>query len=145
MAYTSRDSEIRCLLAKIDPDNYGAAEYNTGFVNMGNYHRAVAEIHTGDMAGGATLNADLEEGADALGVQRNTLKSITQLAQVLGDADDTVIIEFQTEEFNVDGGFEFLNLEVTVGVAAVDFTALLWGIIPVYPPVPLTLITEVIP
>ena len=145
MAYTSRDSEIRCLLAKIDPDNYGAAEYNTGFVNMGNYHRAVVELHTGDMAGGATLDIDLEEGTDAVGTLRAIVKQINTLTQAGGDANDTVIMEFQTEEFNVDAGYEFLNVEVTVANAAVDFVCLLWGIIPVYPPVPLTLITQVVP
>jgi hypothetical protein len=144
MAYTNRFSEGACLLAKIDPDSYAAAEYNTGWVLMENYHRAAVVIHTGDMAAGATLDCDLEEGIDATGSTRANLKSITQLTQAGGDANDTVIIEFQTEEFDVDAGYEYLNVEVTVGTDAVDFVCELWGIEPRYPPVPTTLVTEVV-
>ena len=143
MAYTNRDSEVRALLGVIYPDNYGIAEYNTGFVNMGNYHRGIVEIIVGDLAQGATLDVDLEEGTNAVGAARANLKASTQLTAA--DGDDVVLMEFQTEEFNVDGGFEFLNVECTVAGGVVDFCALLWGIIPVYPPVPLTLITEVVP
>ncbi len=144
MAYTNRFSEIACLLGKIDPDNYAAAEYNTGWVLMENYHRAVLMVHTGDMAVGATLDIHLEEGIDAVGSTRNNVKVATQLSQANGDENDTAIVEFQTEEFNVDGGYEYLNAEVTVGGGAVDFVAELWGIEPRYPPVPLTFITEVL-
>ena len=105
----------------------------------------MVELHTGDMAQGATLDIDLEEGNDALGTLRAIVKQINTLTQAGGDANDTVIMEFQTEEFDVDNGFEFLNAEVTVANGAVDFVLLLWGIIPVYPPVPLTLITQVVP
>jgi hypothetical protein len=132
------------LLGIIYPDNYAAGEQNTGFVNMENYHRAVAEIYVGDLAATATLDADLEEAQDALGTGRANVKSITQLTQAGGDGDDVVVVEFRTEEFDVDNGYEFLNLEVTTANAAVDYCAVLWGIIPRYPPVPTTLITEVV-
>ncbi len=137
--YTEKFPEVYCPLAKIDPASY-AAEQNTARAAVGNYHRFGVLLSVGAMAGGATLDLDIEQHTLAVGgtTKNITGKSITQLTQAGGDGNCLVWVECQTEELDVDGGFDYVSVEVTPAVGAVIFGAVLFGAIPRYPPCPTT-------
>ncbi len=144
-SYTETFYEVHCPLAKIDPASY-AAEQNTARVFVGNYHRFGVLLSVGAIAAGGTLDMDIEQHtASAGGTTKNiTGKSITQLTQAGGDGNDLVWVEVQCEELDVDGGFDYVSVEVTPATAASIFGVVLWGLIPRFPPVPTTNWTETV-
>lgn len=144
--YTARFSEMFCPLASMHADSFAAGEHNSGYVALNNYHRAVILIDVGDLAATATLDVDLEQATSTAGAGAKAItgKSITQLTQAGGDSDDLVCMELRTEELDVDGGFDCINVEVTVANAAAEFSVWIFGYEPRFPPVPVTGWTEVV-
>lgn len=138
-SYTETFYETHCPLAKLNPASQ-TVEQNTSRVNVGNYHRFGILLSVGAMAGGATLDMDIEQhNAAAGGTTKNiTGKSITQLTQAGGDGNCLVWVEVQCEELDVDGGFHWVSAEVTPANAAVIFGVVVFGYIPRFPPVPVT-------
>lgn len=145
MAYTERWSEVNEVLAHIPADSE-TVEVNSGYVYMGTKHRGVILISVGDMAAGATLDADLEQAQDAAGTGAKAItgKSITQLTQAGGDGNQVVIIELRSEELDPDNGFEYINLEITPAVGAVEFAAFILGTVPRYKAVSTTNVAEIV-
>ncbi len=145
MSYTQRFTEGMELLGVLNPASQTVVQ-DTGNLLTENVHRGVAIIHVGVMAGTATLDADLEQASDTTAGTRKAItgKSITQLTQAGGDGDQVVVIEWRAEELDVDGGFEYVNLEVTPASAAVIFGAQVWGVVQRFKPVSTTNIEEIV-
>ena len=143
--YTEKFPEVYCPLAKIDPASYNS-EQNTSRVNVGNYHRFGVLLSVGAMAGGATLDMDIEQHNAATGgtTKNITGKSITQLTQAGSDNNSLVWVEVQCEELDVDGGFHWVSVELTPASAATICGVILFGAIPRYPPVPVTGWNEIV-
>ena len=145
MSYTERFTERHCPLARINPASY-TTEQNTARAYVGNYHRVFVLLIVGAMAANATLDVDVEQHtASAGGSTKNvTSHSITQLTQAGGDGNQLVGIEIQTEELDVNNGYDYLSVEVTPAVGAVICGCILFGIIPRYAPVAATAWAEVV-
>ena len=145
MGYTEQFSEVNAVLETLDSDARAAGNYNTGWVSVSTYHRQAIILNTGDMAQGATLDLIIQEATDVAGAGVLAIagKAITQLTQAGGDGNDTVVIEVRSEELTP--GYSFIRAQATVANAAVDMAVIVLGIIPRYPPVPLTNVTEVVP
>lgn len=144
--YTARFTEQVAFLDRMDPDSFPAAEYNSGYNLLQQYHRAVVILMVGDMGTGATVDMDIEQATDTSGTGAKAIsgKSITQLTQAGSDSNKVVVVEIRTEELDVDGGFDCINAEVTVGTEAVELALLILGTEPRYPPVPTTTLEEVV-
>jgi hypothetical protein len=147
MAYTNRVSEDLYPLASHDPRTRQVATHVSAYVNLEEYHRAWLFLHVGDMGANATLDAGIQQAQDATGtgVKAITGKTITQLTQAGGDGtDDLLCIELQTEELDVDNGFEFVRFYVTIAVADCDYSAALFGTISRFKPVATTNWAEIV-
>ena len=145
MSYTERFSEVSAILGPLYPDARAAGNYNSAWASVSTYHRQGVILIVGEMAQGATLDLIIQEAQDAAGAGVLAIagKAITQLTQAGGDGNDVVIIEVRSEELTP--GYDFIRAQVTVANAAVDLAVIPLGIIPRYPPVPLTNVTEVVP
>lgn len=143
--YTVRFSELAYPLGMQYADSFGAGNHDTNWVSLQNYHRAVILINVGDMAQGSTLNGGIWQATTtAGGGTPAVVKSITELTQAAGDGDQLICMELQTEELDVDGGYDCIRLRLTVANAAVEFGAWVFGISPRFPPVPTTNWEEVV-
>jgi hypothetical protein len=113
---------------------------------MENYHRAWLLLNLGTMGAAATVDADIRQAQDVAGTGAKAIagKAITQLTQAGGDANSLVCIELQTEELDVDNGFEFIQFRVTIAVADCVYGAELFGTISRYKPVPVTNWAEIV-
>jgi len=140
MAYTERWTEVCYPLAEINPASYTQPQ-DTDYVSLANYHRAVVVMHMGAMLG--TQDLALYQATDTLGTGAKAItgKSITQLTAA--DDNARVAIELQTEELDVDGGFDCIAACTTPGGANI-FELTIYGIIPRFPPVPTTNWDEVV-
>jgi len=140
MAYTNRFSEIIIPAIGEHADSVSAAVHTSTRVSMANYHRAWLILDVGDMGQASTVDLALYQ-ADALtagNTKAITGKAITQLTQAGGDDDSYCCIELQTEELDVDGGYEYVYVINTVGVTATELAWCLFLGEPRFAPTPTT-------
>ena len=150
--YTERYTEDHYPLAIEYADAQAPGAHASAYVNVRDYHRLFLLINVGDMQAGATLDAVLQQatttagaGVKAIADKAGTgFKAITQLTQAGGDGDDLVCIELQTEELDVTNLFDCVRFVITVAGAAVEYSAVLFGIISRHKPVPVTNWAEII-
>jgi len=145
-AYTNQFTEVCYPLGAIYPETAAIGTHTFGYVNTANYQRGIVLIMVGDMAQGATLDVQVWQATDDAGTDAKivTGKAITQLTQAAGDGDDLLAIEVRTEELDVDGGFSYVSVVVTVAAGTVDLAVLGLGFTSNYPPVPVTGWTEIV-
>jgi len=145
-AYTNRFTEVCYPLGVIYPETAAIGTHTYGYINTANYQRGVILILVGDMAAGATLDVQVWQATDAAGTDAKivTGKAITQLDQGAGDGQDLLAIEARSEELDVDGGFSFMSVVVTIAGNTVDLAVLGLGTVANYPPVPVTGWTEIV-
>ena len=141
---TARFTEQWALIGKITPASY-TSEQNSGRLNLANYHRAVVIIINGALGTDTTLDSDIEQADAASGGTLKAIsgKSITQLTDVGGDDDKVVAVEIDCDELDVDGGFEYINVELTPAVSTAICGALVFGL-PRYKPAIVTEYDEVV-
>lgn len=146
MTYTNRVSEDMSPLAIHYSQTRQVAAHVSAWVNMENYHRAWLLLNLGTMGVNATVDAILQQAQDAAGAGVVAIagKAIAQLTQAGGDANSLVCIELQTEELDVDNGFEFIRFVVTIAVADCVYGAELFGTCSRYKPVPITNWAEIV-
>lgn len=137
--FTERFSEVNIVLAELDPAVYGAGEQNTGYVYLGNYHRAMVIIQTGAMS--ALVDVDFEEATTAAGAGAQQFNAGGKdLALVT--PGHVYLFEIRSEEFTQAAGvyFDFLNVELTL-TDNVAMSVMVIGCVPRFPPGPVTLVT----
>lgn len=146
MSYTNRVSEVMYPLVYEHADSITAAAHTSARVSLANYHRAFFFMDVGEMGQGATIDVQLYQATAATGGTTAVItgKAITQLTQAGGDGDQLVCIEVQTEELNVDDGYEHVYALVTVGNAACELSWCLFGVEPRFAPTPTTNWEEIV-
>lgn len=125
---SQKPSEKIAVVGTIDPDAYTASTYVSDYIDMSKWHSLMAVIAVGAMTASGTVDAKLRQATTATGasVKDITGKSITQLTAT-GDSDKQAIINLRDQELDIDGGFRYVNLTVTVAVAASDAGAIVLG------------------
>jgi hypothetical protein len=131
--YTERFSEVWSLLGTITGNN-DAAENNTGYISLANYHRVVVMVVPISL--GSDLDVDLEQGTTTAGAGAKTVDSGGKDITVASTDTAPSLIELRTEEMDVTGGFDCLNVEATPTVASYYWVGV-WGM-PRFSPVSTT-------
>lgn len=124
----ARLSEMSALLGGIDPVSQAAATVTSGWVSMANFSRLLAVLKTGVLGASATVDAKLQQASDSSGTGAKDItgKAITQIVKASGD-NKQVEINLLESELDVNGGFGYVRISVTVGTAASLISADLWG------------------
>ena len=143
--YTQRFSEQHYPLAFEHADSQAAGTHNTAYVSLKNYHRAVAVIDVGTMVASSTADFSIVQAQDSsgTGVKAITGKANTQLTQAGGDGDEILCIELRGEELDSANGFGHVAIKAVIAVDAVEYSAILFGCITAYLPVPTTNWSEI--
>lgn len=132
MNLNAKPSELAAVVGVIDPDALGASTVTTGWVNMRNFGAVMAIVMAGTLGTSATLDAKLEQATSSGGAGAKDIdgKDITQLTQAGTDSDKQVVINCRAEELDVDNGFAYVRLSMTVATATSDCGGLLLGLFP---------------
>jgi hypothetical protein len=127
MLPSAKISEQAAVLATINPVSTNTT-VTSGWVSAANCERFLALIQTGVLGTSATVDAKLQQATDAsgTGVKDVTGKAITQIVKASGD-NVQAEINLRAEELDVNGGFAFVRLSVTVGTAASLVSGVLLG------------------
>lgn len=146
MAYTNLLFEDLNPVASHYPLSRQDAAHVSDWVNFKGYHRGAVFVTVGDMPTGTTLDAKLQQAQDASGTGAKDItgKAITQLTAAGSDSNSLVAIEFQTEELDVNNGFEYVRFVVTVDGGDVVYGATLFGVNARFKPVATTAFDELI-
>jgi len=131
MTPNQKPSEAVSVLATLDPASVAASTVTTGWVDAKNFFALMALIQTGVLGASATVDAKLQQAKDnsGTGVKDITGKAITQIVKATGD-NKQAEISMKVADLDTEGGFEFVRLSVTVGVAASQLSAALLGFFP---------------
>jgi len=128
--YTARFSEQWELIDIVNGAAVAAAtEVNSGYNDMGNYHRVAIIIIP--LALQDALDVDIEQATSAAGAGAKTVNGFTKDITVATADTLPSIIEIQNEELDVTNLFNFLNVEITTantGGQANYFYMLLYGL-----------------
>lgn len=145
--YTEQFTEVNQFANELPPANRVAGAYGTSWLAMQDHYRAVVILKTGVMATTSTIDLIIQEAQDiaGTGVQAIAGKAITQLDQALGDSNDLVLLELRTAEMDVNNGYNHIRVVMTIANAASFTDVLVVRFIPHYPPVPTTVLTEIVP
>ena len=128
----AKGSELLSILATLDPGNQAPGVATTGWVLLNTHHGLLALVQTGALATGATVDAKLQQAQDANGTGAKDVagKSIAQLTQASNGANRQALINLRPEELDVNNGFAYVRLVVTVAAAAANTSAQLLGVNP---------------
>ncbi len=132
MLPNAKGSEQLSILATLDPGNQATGAANTGWVPLNTHHGLLALVQTGALATGATVDAKLQQALDISGSGAKDVagKAITQLSQANNGANCQALINLRPEELDVNNGFAYVRLVVTVATAAANTSAQLLGVNP---------------
>lgn len=132
----SKASEQIAVGGVIDPDANTAAAYVSDYLDMRKFNKGLAIVMAGTLGTGATLDAKLVQATDAAGTGKKDIsgKSITQLTQAGSDDDKQSLINVDAQDLDVENGFCFVAIEMTVGTDTSDSGAVLLGLEPRYAP-----------
>ena len=128
-------TEEVAVLAAIDPANHGTGAVQSAWVAMSQFHRFRAQIATGVLGAGATIDLKIEQAQDngGQGAKDVTGKAITQIVKATGD-NRQAAINCTTDELDSEQGFAWVRVEMTVGGAASFASVLLEGFSPRHGP-----------
>ena len=131
-----RPTEQIAVVGNIDPDAYAASTVVSGWISMKLFEMFLAIILVGEMVSTATLDAKFQQATDSggTGAKDITGKTITQLTEAGGDDDQQALINLRADEMDVEGGFEFVQLSLTLTTAGADLGATVLGFQPKYAP-----------
>lgn len=119
MHATSIPSEIAAFCGGVQPVSQGVGTVDTGWIAAKDFHSFLAVIQAGVLGAAATLDAKFQQATDnaGAGAKDVTGKSITQMVKATDDGK-TSLLNLKTEELDVEGGFDFIRVRLTVGAAA---------------------------
>ena len=125
-------SENVAILGTIDPDVTTASTVTSDWCDATKFEQMMAIVMAGTLGASATLDAKLEQATTSAGGSAKDItgKAITQLTQAGTDSDKQCIINLRGEELDVDNGFDWVRLSITVGAATSDAGGLVLGLSP---------------
>lgn len=131
-----KPSDQAAVVGTIDPDAYTAATYVSDYADMSLFDSVMAIIKAGTLGASATLDAKLVQATDSSGTGAKDIagKAITQLTQAGTDADKQAIINCFASELDINNGYRYVAISMTVATATSDADAVLLGFAPKYAP-----------
>ena len=120
MSKVLRPTDVTGHLATINPVSQGAGTAVSGWIDMSKVDKVKAKVAVGVLGAGATVDAKLQQATSSGGAGAKDIpgKAITQLTQAGADSNKQALINLFSDELDVNGGFKFVQLSITVAVAA---------------------------
>lgn len=132
-AQNVKASEQIGVLAAINPSSQAAGAANSGWVSMANFQKLLAIVQTGTLGAAATVDAKIQQAQDNAGTGAKDIAGAA-IAEISGANNQQAEINLDASQLDVEGGFGFVQLSVTVGAAASETAALLLGFNPRFAP-----------
>ncbi len=121
------------LVDRIAPVSQGAGTVTGAWVSAAAFNQYLAYVQGGVLGAAATVDAKFEQATTVggAGAKDVTGSASTQMVKATDDGK-FVLINLDPNKLDVDGGFAFIRVSVTVGAAASLIAVALLGINPRY-------------
>jgi hypothetical protein len=129
MSFNVKATEAIALLGVIAPSAQAAGAAVSGWLPAAQFQKFLALVMAGTFGASATIDAKLQQATDATGTGAKDItgKAITQLLAAGGN-NVQAEINLDAQELDVNGGFAFIQMSVTVAAAASGTAGVLLGI-----------------
>jgi hypothetical protein len=134
MSYNVKASEQVAVLGVINPASQGVGSVSTGWVSAADFMKFLALVQVGAFGASATVDANIQQatssggaGAKAIAIPSGNL-AITELAAGTNNLQAELNLDAQL--LDVNNGYSFIQLTITVGVAASLVSGVLLGFAP---------------
>jgi hypothetical protein len=130
-----KGSEQVAILGQISPSSQAAGSLTTGWLSAAQFQKFLAIIQVGAFGASATVDANIQQatssgGAGAKAITTPTgAPAITELAAAGGN-NVQCEINLDAQFLDVNNGFDYIQLTITVGVAATETSGVLLGFVP---------------
>jgi hypothetical protein len=128
MLPNAKISEQAAVLATINPVSQGVGTAVSGWISAANFERFQAMLSIGAFGAAATVDAKLQQATDAVGTGAKDIagKAVVQLLAAGGN-NRQALINLRASELDVNNGFSYFQLSVTVAAAATLIAANVLG------------------
>lgn len=135
MSNNIKATEQAAVIGTINPSSQAVGAAVTGWIAATNYQKFLALIQTGVLGAAATVDAKVQQALDAAGTGAKDIagKAVAQIVKASGD-NVQAEVNLDAQDLDVEGGFGFVQLSVTVGAAASQTAAVLFGFNPRFAP-----------
>lgn len=112
----------------VGPANQAAGAANSGWIDASQFLNFMALVKSGTLGSSGTVDAKFQQAQDGSGTGAKdvTGKSITQITA----NNKQAIIDLKQEDLDINNGFTFIELIVTVGTATSEVDAVVLGLDP---------------
>ena len=119
MLPNAKISEQAAVLATIDPISQGVGTVTTGWISVLHFERFLAMVDVGVFGASATVDAKLQQATTSGGANAKDItgKAIAQLLAAGGN-NRQALINLRVQELDINNGFNYFRLSITVGTAA---------------------------
>jgi hypothetical protein len=133
--FNIKGSELVAVMGAINPSAQAAGAATSGWLSMAQFQKLVALVQVGTFGASATVDAKIQQATDSSGTGAKdvTGKAIVQMLAAGGN-NVQAEINLDAAELDVNNGFSYVQLSVTVGTAATGTAALVLGIAPRFLP-----------
>jgi hypothetical protein len=145
MYTNAKISEQLALLAIVNPVSQAVGNVTTGWVNAGLFGRILALVQTGVLGASATVDAKIQQASDASGTGAKDVpgKAITQIVSATGN-NRSAMINLRPEELDINNGYKYIRVSLTVGTAASQVGVNLLGTVATDAPVSQSQVAEIV-
>jgi len=114
-----KPSDESAILGVIAPISQGVGSAVSGWIDISNFNAIQAIVSAGVLGTAATVDAKIQQATAAAGTGAKDItgKSITQLVKATDDGKLGIIDVFASE-LDINNGFRWIQLSITVGAAA---------------------------
>lgn len=125
-----RYSDLVADLDVIAPVSQGVGTATGAWVDASQYPQVAAVIQTGVLGASATVDAKIQQATDSSGTSAKDITgaAITQIVKGASSDGKVAQINLRTEALDINNGFNYIRMSITVGTAASLVGATLKGL-----------------
>jgi hypothetical protein len=132
--YEAKGSELVGLMGDIPPQAKTVGSATSGWIDIGEAHRILALIMIGAIPSGspaATVDAKLQQATSSGGANAKDITGAAIVQHVYASGTDKqALINVASEQLDVNGGFNYVQLSITVGGATTPIAGLVLNTTP---------------
>ena len=129
MLSTLRPSQNIAVIATIAPASQAIGPVSSGWISFNAFEAMMGLVQNGALGVAATIDAIFQQALDGIGTGAKPVVATGMVQNVVATDNGKVnIINLLERDLDVANGFQFVQLTVTVGVAASFAGALVLGV-----------------
>lgn len=132
MSSGAKAVELVGLVGAVDPGALTVGTYTSAWAAAKHWEQFVAIVNTGTLGSAAVVNAKLEQATSSGGAGAKDIpgKAISAFTHAGSKSNKQALVNLRTAELDVNDGFQFVRLSLTVTGATSGVSGLLLGVSP---------------